>query len=404
MIRARAVRWACTWLAGAGVAWVFQVSPLAAQSHRTFPEDPSAGARIFVDRGCVRCHSIWGNGGSLAPDLAAVGADYSLEQLAGLFWNHTPRMIDAFRARGLDWPQFSEQELLDVIGYINYVKLFDAPGDPGRGRRWFRDKRCVECHSLGGTGGRVGKPLDAYARYLTPIGLARQMWNHGPQMRGQQSARGVPVPSFSGSEMADIQAYIRESSSMRDRRPVFLRPPSPDRGRAFFRTKGCVRCHGADGRGSAFAPDLHAATRHLRVSEITGDLWNHSLQMSDVMRARGIEMPRFAEGEMADIISYLFYLRFYESNGDAAAGELTFERKRCSNCHSLDGSPSVGPDLARSSATRSARGLATAMWNHAPAMRDVTKARHVEWPRFEGDEMKNLAAYLRSLSEQRTER
>jgi hypothetical protein len=37
------------------------------------------------------------------------------------------------------------------------------------------------------------------------------------------------------------------------------------------------------------------------------------------------------------------------------------------------------------------------MWNHAPAMYDRVQVERIEWPRFEADEMRDLAAYLRSL-------
>ena len=36
--------------------------------------NPAEGRRLFEERGCVRCHSIWGNGGVLGPDFAVVGA------------------------------------------------------------------------------------------------------------------------------------------------------------------------------------------------------------------------------------------------------------------------------------------------------------------------------------------
>lgn len=378
--------------------WMLMAPAASAQSTAPFPGDPVAGGRIFTERGCVRCHSIWGNGGELGPDFATVGADHSLQQLAGLFWNHTPRMIETVRNEGVPWPTFTETELGDIISYINYVKLFDEPGDPQLGARWFREKRCVECHSVGRRGGHVGKALDGYARYVTPIVLARGMWNHGREMRGQQAARGVPVPTFVGREMADIQAYIRASAKGVQGPAVFLEPPDPNAGRRLFAAKGCSRCHGRTGGGTSFAPDLRAATQRLRVSEITGDLWNHSLQMTDVMRERGIAFPQFREGEMADVISFLYYLRFYEAGGDVRAGELVFERKECSNCHSVDGRPSLGPNLARSQAILTPLGLATAMWNHAPAMYDRSQVENVDWPRFEDEEMRDLSAYLGSLA------
>lgn len=258
-----------------------------------FPDDPDAGRRTFAEHGCVRCHAIWGNGGTLGPDLGLVGAGRSLQQLAGMFWNHTPRMIEAVRDRGFQWPTLDEKDLTNLISYIYYVKFFDEVGDADQGERWFRDKQCVRCHSVGGEGGGVGRALDSYARYIAPIALAEGMWNNGPAMQAAQMARSVPIPTFQGREIADIQAFIRRESKLAARNVVFFRPPNPNRGRALFRSKGCMSCHGPTGRGTAFGPDLRAAIQQLRVSEIAGKLWNHSFRMSGAMRSRGIAFPNF---------------------------------------------------------------------------------------------------------------
>ena len=373
----------------------------AALAQETLRGNPSAGRQIFVDRGCVQCHSIWGNGGTLGPDFAVVGASRSMQQLAGLFWNHTPRMIETVRRRGIQWPTFTDAELADIISYVYYVKLFDVPGDPVLGERWFREKRCVLCHAVGGAGGRVGPPLDPYARYVAPIILAEGMWNHGPAMQAQQVARGVPIPSFVGREMADIQAYIRRTSALVGRDVEFLQPPDPGAGERLFTTKGCARCHGAAGRGTADGPDLRTATLRLRVSEIAGVLWNHSFQMSAAMRARGFGFPRFQGTEMADVIAFLYYLRFNETGGDARAGQTVFAQKGCATCHGPMGQGAIGPRLSGSQAVLTPLGLATAMWNHAPAMFDVAQNRRLDWPRFEDDEMRDLAEYLRRLAQRR---
>lgn len=373
-------------------------APGYGQTELEFPGDPVAGRHIFVDRGCVRCHSIWGNGGSLGPDFALVGAGRSLQQLAGMFWNHTPKMIETVSRKGFQWPTFTEEELADIISYIYYVKLFDEPGDPEMGERWFREKRCVECHSVGGRGGHVGPALDKYARYVAPIALAQGMWNKGPTMRAAQAARGVPMPTFVGREIADIQAFIRRNSKLRGRQVVFLEPPDPNKGKRLFTAKQCVRCHGRDGSGTAFGPNLKTATQRLRVAEIAGELWNHSFKMTEAMRRRGITFPRFQGNEMADVIAFLYYLRFYDTGGDPRAGEKVFVRKGCANCHRGDGRPRIGPDLSKSRAALSPLSLATAMWNHAPAMYARSKMEKVEWPRFEDDEMRDLALYLKSLA------
>jgi len=371
---------------------------LLAQSLLPVAGDPAAGRRLFEERGCLRCHSIWGNGGTLGPDFAIVGAGRSMQQLAGLFWNHTPRMMETVRSRGFEWPTFTETELADLISYVYYVKLFDEPGNPELGERWFTDKRCAQCHSVGGVGGRIGPPLDGYARYIAPLMLAEGMWNHGPAMQARQTAGGVPIPTFVGREMADIQAYIRRASTLRSRQIVFFQAPDAAKGARLFSSKGCDRCHGSAGRGTDVGPDLRMATSRLRVSEIAGVLWNHSFQMSEAIRARGFAFPQFQGTEMADVIAFLYYLRFYETDGDARAGRQVFESKGCVTCHAAPTGAVIGPDLAQSQVTKSALGLATAMWNHAPEMFDVTQSQRVEWPRFEGDEMRDLAAYLAALA------
>jgi cytochrome c2 len=370
-------------------------STAAAQQAEPFTGDPAAGRRIFVDRGCVDCHSIWDNGGLLGPDFAVVGAGRSLQQLAGLFWNHTPRMIETVRDRGIEWPTFSEDDLADIISYIYYVKLFDEPGDPDSGERWFREKQCGGCHAVGGIGGTNGPALDDYARHIAPIMLATGLWNAGPAMQANQRARGIPMPLFAGREMSDIHAYIRRQSALRERNAVFLQPPDPNAGRDLFEQKGCARCHGNDGRGTRSGPDLREATQRMQVSEIAGQLWNHSFRMYAAMGSLDMTFPRFRATEMADVISFLYYLRFYESDGDLSAGRLVYDRKRCAGCHGRDGDSSMGPDLSGSDAILTPLGLATAMWNHAPAMYDLIQTQ--EWPRFEGEEMRDLSVYLRSL-------
>lgn len=112
---------------------------------------------------------------------------------------------------------------------------------------------------------------------------------------------------------------------------------------------------------------------------------------------QGITFPRFEGAELADVIAYLYYLRFRDAAGSVQEGERLFATKGCALCHALDGRAAVGPDLRRSDAATRPLGLATAMWGHAPAMYDRAEAANIEWPLFEGDEMRDLSAYLMSL-------
>ncbi len=81
------------------------------------------------------------------------------------------------------------------------------------------------------------------------------MWNHAPNMAAAMQGSRVPWPSFEGSEMTDLTAYLR-SVKGEPRRGFSLLGGDPQRGRELFRKKGCAKCHAAEGHGGTVGPDL----------------------------------------------------------------------------------------------------------------------------------------------------
>lgn len=355
--------------------------------------DPFRGRELFVQKGCVRCHSIWGHGGSLGPDITVVVAGKTWDELVGDFWNHTPRMIDEVSQLGYAWPSLNPQEMADVLGYLYYLRLFDEPGNAVRGADTFARLQCDGCHRVGGRGGTIARPLDRFGVYPSPAPLAQAMWNAGPRMQQEQLRRGSSIPQFTGHEMADLQAYIR-AAGRRGGREVELQPlPSPDRGALVYRSKQCGACHD---RGQGRAPDITRAALSKTASEITGLLWNHSYAMSAMMRARGVPFPSFRDSELSDLVAYLYFRGYVGEEGDAARGAAVFKSKGCSACHGsgMAGAPDLGAVLGRTDRP----GLASAMWNHAPQMHRLMAEKAPFWPKFEPGEMRDLVAYLRGLT------
>ncbi len=355
--------------------------------------DPFRGRELFTERGCIRCHSVWGHGGDLGPDIVVAVQGKTWSRLVGEFWNHTPRMIDEITARGYSWPDLQPQEMADVLTYLYYLLLFDTPGDAEKGRAAWETLQCSACHRLNGKGGRIGQALDRYGAYPSPSVLARGMWNSGPTMQQEQLRRGVDIPQFIGHEMADLQAYIRTEGMRKTREVELQRLPDPQRGAEVYRRKGCWKCHDHP-RGQI--PDLSRSTLDKTVSEITGLLWNHSYAMSAEMASRGISFPHFEEGEISDLIAYLYLQGYFGKEGDPEAGRRVFESKGCSSCHS-GAADAKAPDLSASSRVATREGLAAAMWNHAPQMHESMAEHSGYWPKFEPGEMRDLATYLRKL-------
>jgi len=302
-------------------------------------------------------------------------------------------MIDEVARRGYPWPTLDPQEMADTLSYLSYLRLFDDPGDPVRGSDTFSRLQCDGCHSLGGHGAAIAGPLDRFGTFPSPTPLAQAMWNAGPRMQQEQLRRGSPIPQFTGHEMADLQAYIR-AEGRRKGRDVELQPlPSPERGALVYRSKRCGACHD---RGQGRAPDITRAALSKTVSETTGLLWNHSYAMEAMMTARGVPFPRFSGSEFSDLIAYLYFRGYLGQEGNAVQGAAVFVAKGCAVCHktAIAGAPDLAAVLKRSDRA----GLASAMWNHAPQMHRLMAEKAPFWPKFEPGEMRNLAAYLRSLA------
>lgn len=133
--------------------------------------------------------------------------------------------------------------------------------------------------------------------------------------------------------------------------------------------------------------------------EIAGMLWSHSGQMWQEMRRLGLPFPTFSAEDTADIISYLYFIQFYGNGGDVQEGKKLFREKECIFCHALEGEgENIGPDLSQDDINLSPIFLASAMWNHAIIMENMLAQKNLDWPRFTGDNMRDIVSYIRKAS------
>jgi mono/diheme cytochrome c family protein len=88
-------------------------------------------------------------------------------------------------------------------------------GDAEIGRQLLHDKGCLECHSLGGDGGRTAGDLEQVRDVAEPASLIAGLWNHVLLAEAAGEGRMGPWSTFSPEEMADVAAFLQELEAKR---------------------------------------------------------------------------------------------------------------------------------------------------------------------------------------------
>ena len=174
---------------------------------------------------------------------------------------------------------------------------------------------------------------------------------------------------------------------------------SPEMGKQVFADKQCARCHVPRG-GQGVGPALEEIRRPQGAMELAGRLWNHLPGMVAALSQRGSEWPRIGVLEMASLMAYLQADAARDPAPNLSRGEVTLVKKGCLKCHRLGREGGrVEPDLAthRGDYVTPAAWAAT-MWTHTPRMAAMAEREGIPYPRFTGDEMGNLLAFLRSAA------
>jgi mono/diheme cytochrome c family protein len=342
--------------------------PAAGQEQPPHPFAPTwanlAGASVFAKKECGRCHAIRGFGATAAPDLSRLERK-SFFDIGAALSNH-------LRGVALQRPPLTADEVTSVIAFLFTLQYADQAGDPQAGERLFAAKGCIQCHEVGGKGGRLGPGLDFLKK-----------------------AVGIERPTFAGKELGDVIAYIQTAARDGGAETIRVTAGTPERGEKLFAEKRCIVCHTVAGKGGKVGPEL-GRRHHVSLTQFASLMWNHAPGMWAQMKARSLQIPRITGQEMADVVAYLYASHYFDQAGDAARGRQLVQDKDCLTCHAVRGTGGkLGADLAAYPALRSSPGLVASLWNHPRYL--AAQQKEVPWPVLAGQELADIAAYLGTL-------
>jgi mono/diheme cytochrome c family protein len=195
--------------------------------------------------------------------------------------------------------------------------------------------------------------------------------------------------ALTSAEAADLFAYMYSAL-------YFAPAGNVERGKGVFEKKNCAGCHSENGVAGAPGRPISEWTAVEDPIAWAGRMWNHSSDMSEAMREKGLLLPKLSGQDVADLLIYLRSLPALRSvsatfaMGEPEQGRLVFERS-CESCHSFGSGAAKRIDLLKRRAQQTVTGYIAAMWNHTELMR----ARGgPQFPKLDPEEMPNLVAYL----------
>jgi len=357
------------------------VSSLAAQA-ATFQADSVRGQRLFETLSCIQCHSVNGQGGKAAPDLGRmVDRGFTPATLAATMWNHAPGMWAAMRDRQILAGELDRQAAQDLMAFFYAARFFEKPGDAGRGKRAFQSLGCAGCHGLTSSPNAAAKPVSEWAVLADPMALIEAMWNHRAEMQAASASKGLPLPEIGAQDLTDMLVYLRNLPATRDQAGALrIEAGSGDQ---VFQSAGCAQCHQTL---DALAGQVQGQT----LTEIAAEMWNHAPRMA----AAGAPAVTLGPGQMRDLVSSFWAVKFFGDAGRPSAGNRVFAAKNCAVCH--NDASSGAPHLPLPGRAFDGSAMISALWRHGPRMLDQMKAKNLAWPRFDGTQMADLIAYLNS--------
>jgi len=82
------------------------------------PGSVARGQVLLLKKGCLKCHSFFGEGAGVGPDLSRSTVYNSPLDWATGVWDHAPKMRAKAEQLGTEYPRFEADEMVDLVTFL----------------------------------------------------------------------------------------------------------------------------------------------------------------------------------------------------------------------------------------------------------------------------------------------
>jgi nitric oxide reductase subunit C len=202
---------------------------LTVDSHRQFDTltnadritpDVAAGKDVWHRKNCINCHTLLGEGAYYAPDLTKITQQRGEAYLRAFLQNPSQFYSEQVHRRLMPNPNLAEDEITQVIAFLDWVSNIDNQGWPPRpilvSGGSLRGAEAVSQPGAAASNEPIAlgealfrqTPPGCFACHSTAAGVALA----GPSLAGiaARAAARVDSAGYTGAAR-DAEAYIRES-------------------------------------------------------------------------------------------------------------------------------------------------------------------------------------------------
>ena len=190
---------------------------------------PEAGQRLFLEKGCIGCHSLGGQGGKVGPALEGIATRHNASWIAAHFRN-PPALTPGTLMPNFDFSEVQIRALTEFLltktepGVVGFLKLPALLTPIERGKAVFKKFGCIGCHGRDALGG-VPNPNAKTKQQVPGLKFVSEGYNKAElrkrilggqkeinklDLKGPQPPLYMPgwAGKISDGELADLVEYL----------------------------------------------------------------------------------------------------------------------------------------------------------------------------------------------------